>query len=51
MAGLREGSSIADAAALGNAVAAHCIKAPGASTGVGPLKKIREFQTVTPFET
>ncbi len=51
LAGLREGSSIADAAALGNAVAAHCIKAPGASTGVGPLKKIREFQTVTPFET
>lgn len=46
--GLHEGLSMTDAAALGNAVAAHCIQAPGASTGIVPLTQIRAFQKATP---
>ncbi len=46
--GLHEGQSMPEAAALGNAVAAHCIQAPGASTGIVPLAQIRAFQKTTP---
>lgn len=46
--GLHEGQSMPEAAALGNAVAAHCIQAPGASTGIVPLSQIRAFQKNTP---
>ena len=48
LAGLREGLPMAEAALLGNAVAAHCIQAPGASTGIKSLEEIRAFQKVTP---
>jgi sugar/nucleoside kinase (ribokinase family) len=48
LAGLREGLSMPDAALLGNATAAHCIQAPGASTGIVPLAQIKEFQKKTP---
>jgi len=46
--GLHEGLSMPDAALLGNAVAAHCIQAPGASTGIVSLEKIKAFQKTTP---
>jgi sugar/nucleoside kinase (ribokinase family) len=46
--GLHAGQSIPEAAALGNAVAAHCIQAPGASTGIVPLAQIQAFQKSTP---
>jgi sugar/nucleoside kinase (ribokinase family) len=46
--GLHEGLSIPDAALLGNATAAHCIQAPGASTGIVSLDEIRSFQKKTP---
>lgn len=46
--GLHEGLSMPEAALLGNATAAHCIQAPGASTGIVPLGRIREFQKKTP---
>lgn len=48
LAGLREGMSMPDAARLGNATAAHCIQAPGASTGIVALERIKEFQKRTP---
>lgn len=44
LAGLREGLAMPDAAMLGNATAAHCIQAAGASTGIVPLDRIKEFQ-------
>ena len=34
---------------LGNATAAHCIQAPGASTGIVSLDRIRAFQKSTPL--
>jgi len=42
--GLYQGQSMPEAAALGNAVAAHCIQAAGAATGIVPLEQIRRFQ-------
>lgn len=42
VAGLREGLSPAGAARLGNAVAACCIREPGATTGIPPLAEVRE---------
>ena len=48
LTGLRAGESIPDAARLGNAVAAHGIRAPGAATGVVSLDRVREFQKTTP---
>ena len=33
-----------EAATLGNAVAAHCIQAAGATAGIVPLERIRQFQ-------
>jgi sugar/nucleoside kinase (ribokinase family) len=42
--GLHEGLSMPEAALLGNATAAHCIQAPGASTGIVSLDRIRTFQ-------
>ncbi len=51
LAGLREGLSVPDAAALGNATAAHGIMAPGASTGIVPLDQIKTFQKTTPMRT
>ncbi|MBI4579541.1 MAG: bifunctional hydroxymethylpyrimidine kinase/phosphomethylpyrimidine kinase, partial [Planctomycetes bacterium] len=48
LAGLREGLAMPDAALLGNATAAHCIQAPGASTGIVALARIKEFQKKTP---
>ena len=47
--GLHEGLSMPDAALLGNATAAHCIQAPGASTGIVALDRIRQFQKTTPL--
>lgn len=48
IAGLNEGLAIPEAAALGNATAAHCIQAPGASTGIVPMEQIKAFQKSTP---
>lgn len=42
--GLHDRLSMPEAAALGNATAAHCIQAPGASTGIVAIERIREFQ-------
>lgn len=50
LAGLHEGLSMPDAALLGNATAAHCIQAPGASTGIVPLDQIKVFQKKTPLK-
>jgi len=47
LAGLYKGMTIPEAALLGNATAAHCIQAPGASTGIVPLEQILEFQKKT----
>jgi sugar/nucleoside kinase (ribokinase family) len=47
LAGLHEGLSMPDAALLGNATAAHCIQAAGASTGIVPLEQIKAFQKRT----
>jgi len=49
LAGLRAGKDMAEAALLGNATAAHCIQAPGASTGIVPLEQIQAFQKKTPL--
>jgi len=49
LAGLHEGLSMPEAALLGNATAAHCIQAPGASTGIVSLEDIRRFQQCTPL--
>lgn len=49
LAGLREGLSIPESAGLGHATAAHCIQAPGASTGIVSLEEIRAFQKATPL--
>ena len=49
LAGLREGLSMPEAALLGNATAAHCIQAPGASTGIVSLDQIKAFQTKAPL--
>lgn len=46
--GLHEGQPMEQAAALGNAVAAHCIQAAGASTGIVPLAQIKAFQKTAP---
>ena len=44
LAGLVEDAPTVEAARLGNAVAAHCIQAAGATAGVVPLEQIRRFQ-------
>ncbi len=49
LAGLHEGLDLPEAALLGNATAAHCIQAPGASTGIVPLDQIKAFQKTTPL--
>lgn len=49
LAGLSKGKSMTEAALLGNATAAHCIQAPGASTGILPLAQIEAFQRSTPL--
>lgn len=49
LAGLQQGMDMPSAAQLGNAVAAHCIQAPGASTGIVSLDQIRSFQKKTPL--
>ncbi|HXK85379.1 MAG TPA: sugar kinase [Phycisphaerae bacterium] len=51
LAGLRERLSMPEAALLGNATAAHCIQAPGASTGIVPLEQIKAFQKKTPLRS
>lgn len=51
LAGLREGLTMPEAALLGNATAAHCIQAAGASTGIVSLAKIKEFQKKTPLRS
>jgi sugar/nucleoside kinase (ribokinase family) len=48
LAGLHEGLTLPEAARLGNATAAHCIQAPGASTGIVSLEQIKSFQASTP---
>lgn len=47
LAGLHSGLAMPEAALLGNATAAHCIQAPGASTGIVSLEEIRTFQKKT----
>lgn len=49
LAGLNMGLSMPEAAQFGNATAAHCIQAPGASTGIVPLEQIRAYQKKTPL--
>jgi sugar/nucleoside kinase (ribokinase family) len=49
LAGVKLGLSMPEAALLGNATAAHCIQAPGASTGIVPLDQIQAFQKRTPL--
>ena len=44
LAGLRDNLPMCDAALLGNATAAHCIQAAGASTGIVELDRIKAFQ-------
>ncbi|HEY3322238.1 MAG TPA: carbohydrate kinase family protein [Planctomycetota bacterium] len=44
LAGMLRGSSPFASAWLGNAVAAHCVQAVGATTGIKPLKDILAFQ-------
>ena len=44
LAGLSQGVTLAEACRLGNATAAFCIQAAGASTGIPSLATIREFQ-------
>ena len=44
LAGLLEDAPAVEAARLGNAVAAHCIQAAGATAGVVALEQIRRFQ-------
>lgn len=51
LAGLRESLPMPEAALLGNATAAHCIQAPGASTGIVPLEQIKAFQKKTALRT
>lgn len=51
LASLSGGQSIPEAAALGNATAAHGIQAPGASTGIVSLDEIRAFQARTPLRS
>ena len=46
LAGLYQGWSIEQSCRLGNATAAHCIQAAGASTGIVSLDEIRSFQAV-----
>jgi sugar/nucleoside kinase (ribokinase family) len=48
LAGLSSAQTIPDAADLGNATAAHCIRAAGASTGIISLEGIRAFQQCVP---
>lgn len=47
LTGLYLGLPMPEAALLGNATAAHCIQAPGASTGIVPLEQIHTFQKRT----
>ena len=47
LAGLNAGLDMPEAALLGNATAAHCIQAPGASTGIVLLEQIKAFQKKT----
>lgn len=44
LAGMCLGHKPSEAARLGNAVAAHCVQAVGATTGIKPLKQILAFQ-------
>ncbi len=44
LAGMSMGRSVYDSSLLGNAVAAFCIQASGASTGIPDLKTITDFQ-------
>ncbi len=51
LAGLQKGMDMPKAALLGNATAAHCIQAPGASTGIASYEEIQAFQKATPLRT
>jgi len=44
LAGMLLGYTPSRAARLGNAVAAHCVQAVGATTGIKPLKEVLAFQ-------
>ena len=44
LAGMCQGYTPSQAARLGNAVAAHCVQAVGATTGIKPLGEILAFQ-------
>lgn len=47
--GLSRGMSMTDAAALGNAVGAHCVMEVGASTGIKPYAEIKKFMEENPL--
>lgn len=44
LAGLAQDQSLLEAVRLGNAVAAHCIQHPGASSGIPSIEEIERFQ-------
>jgi sugar/nucleoside kinase (ribokinase family) len=44
IAGMLKGYTAAQAAALGNAVSAHCVQAVGATSGIPSLEKVLAFQ-------
>lgn len=46
LTGLVQGADPVEAMRLGNAVAAFCIQAPGAATGIRPLADVRAFQNL-----
>jgi len=46
LAGLSLGYAFSEACLLGNATAAFCIQAAGASTGIPDLKQIKSFQSI-----
>jgi len=48
-AGLSKGWSFRDSALFGNATAAHCVQALGATTGIRSFNEIRSFQESTPL--
>ncbi|MFH0964165.1 MAG: sugar kinase [Planctomycetota bacterium] len=49
LAGIDRGWDFRESALFGNAVAAHCVQAIGATTGIKTFEEIREFQKRTPM--
>ena len=51
LAGVSKGWDFRDAASFGNATAAHCVQALGATTGIKSFDEIRAFQKSTPLRS